>query len=204
MSVALPALVLASASPRRAELLRSAGLDFRVLAPNADESASGRWPAAMTVLVLARRKAEAVVPRAAGATHVLAADTLVVAPDGTLVGKPRDPADAARILRLLSGATHRVVTGVVVLRLADHRGFHRAQETRVTFRVLTDDEIAAYVATAEPMGKAGAYAVQGQASGFVSRIEGDESNVVGLPMAVARETLAEAGYALPSAPPSGA
>ena len=171
----MPDLILASASPRRAELLRLAGFTFDVLVADVDETVHpGESPEA-SVRRVAERKAEAVRPRA-GKRPVLAADTAVVV-DDLILGKPADAADATRMLRLLSGRTHVVMTGVCV------DGVSEVESTEVEFSRLTDDEIAWYVASGEPMGKAGAYAIQGLASRFITRIHGSYSNVVGLPIA---------------------
>jgi septum formation protein len=168
-------LVLASQSPRRSELLKSAGIAFRVQAANIDEThLAGETPVDY-VRRLAREKAEAVPGEL-----VLGADTVVVV-DGQILGKPIDAADAVRMLQLLSGRKHEVITGICLKGrevVVDH------EVTDVFFAVLTAMEIEEYVATGEPMDKAGAYAIQGLASRFVQRIEGSYSNVVGLPVAM--------------------
>ena len=172
-------LVLASASPRRADLLRAAGLTFEVAAADIDERVhDGEGPASY-VERLAREKAARVAATRADA-FVLAADTTVVV-DGEILGKPEDAIDAGRMLRLLSGRRHEVLTGVC---LTGPGPFERAAVVRTTvaFARLTDEEIAWYVATGEPLDKAGAYAVQGLASRFIERIEGSHPNVVGLPV----------------------
>jgi septum formation protein len=167
-------LVLASQSPRRSELLRSAGIAFRAQAANINETVrAGEMPEAY-VRRLAREKAESIPGEL-----VLGADTVVVV-DGEILGKPVDAGDAARMLRLLSGRRHEVITGICVKGrelIVDH------EITAVVFAPLTEKEIQDYVATGEPMDKAGAYAIQGWASRFVKRIEGSYSNVVGLPVA---------------------
>jgi septum formation protein len=193
-------LVLASASPRRRELLAQAGFTFEVRpAYIPEEPRAGEDPIAYVVR-LAREKAEAVYagssrsatadPSAAVAAAtsaqddslvVLGADTTVVL-DGLILGKPEDAADAARMLRLLSGRTHRVITGVAVVTAA--RTEVSAEVTAVKFLTLSEEEIAAYIATGEPMDKAGAYAIQGRAAKWIPRIEGDYFNVVGLPIAL--------------------
>lgn len=153
----------------------------------------GESPADL-VARLSLEKARAVRARRPGAV-TLAADTVVVS-GGSALGKPRDPADAVQMLRSLSGATHEVWTGVSILGRSEERTFSVC--TLVTFRELNADEIAAYVAGGEPMDKAGAYAIQGGAAGFVTRIEGSYTNVVGLPLAEAVEALRQAGVEVPS------
>jgi septum formation protein len=188
-------LVLASASPRRRELLAQAGYEFRVLPANiAEERLADEDPIAF-VTRLAREKAELIATRLTAEDPepprlVLGADTVVVVA-GEVLGKPRDAADAARMLRLLSGRTHEVVTGVCLVSL--YRGEYRyreqrncltvAETTSVTVKTISDEEIAAYIATGEPMDKAGAYAIQGYAARWIPRIEGCYFNVVGLPLA---------------------
>jgi septum formation protein len=179
-------LVLASASPRRAELLRAAGIDFDIQPANVDEAiAPGESPNEY-VLRLAEAKARLVYERDVRRT-VLAADTAVVV-DAHILGKPLDDADAARMLRMLSGRTHQVLTAVSVF----HPGQivdTRADTTTVEFAPLSETDITWYVSSGEPMDKAGAYAVQGLASRFVTRIEGSYSNVVGLPVALVYQML---------------
>ena len=179
-------LILASASPRRAEILRSAGIRFVVRPAHIDEAVRPAESPRQLVARLACEKALACARRCTRPALVLGADTEVVI-GRRILGKPASRADARRMLRLLSGKTHRVLTGIALLELpAGQRParLHTAVEsTRVTFASLTTREIAAYVATGEPMGKAGAYAVQGGAAKFVTRIEGCYSNVVGLPLA---------------------
>lgn len=179
-------LLLASRSPRRAELLRAAGFDFDVQPANADETVHPGEPPEAYVRRVAEAKARAVLPSAAGRI-VLAADTTVVV-RGAILGKPADPEDAARMLRMLSGTSHDVLTGVTTARTGEEP-ITRVETTRVEFSRLTEDEIAWYVASGEPMDKAGAYAVQGLASRFVTRVEGSWSNVVGLPVALVYEML---------------
>jgi septum formation protein len=173
-------LILASASPRRAELLTQAGFSFTVDAADVDETRYDDEAAARYVARVARAKVAAVVPRHPAGALILAADTTVVV-DGEVLGKPEDAVDAARMLSLLSGRTHEVLTAVAI-----RRGDLEPVEvvtTQVTFLELSRAEIAWYVATGEPDGKAGAYGIQGRAARFVERIEGSWSNVVGLPIA---------------------
>lgn len=186
-----PGLILASGSPRRADLLRQIGLPFRVVEPAVDEPLEEATESlADWVTRCAVQKATDVGSRVSGAV-ILAADTVVALGEHRL-GKPRDPADAARMLTLLSGMTHEVVTGLAVLG-PDGTCSVAAERTRVTFRPLSPPEIAAYVHTGEPADKAGAYAIQGRAGLFVRRIEGCYSNVVGLPLARAAEMLKHVG-----------
>jgi septum formation protein len=180
-------LVLASASPRRQELLRNAGIRFEVQAAHIDEAPLPGESAKNCAERLAREKALAVAkqrPR----DVVLGADTVVVVDDQTL-GKPVDAADAARMLRMLSGREHQVITGVCVV--ANGESFVASETTTVAMSEISEKETADYVATGEPMDKAGAYAIQGVASRWIPRIEGDYSNVVGLPVALVWRMLQE-------------
>jgi septum formation protein len=182
-------LVLASASPRRKELLTQAGYTFVVRAAHIPEDPQpGEDPIAY-VTRLAREKAEAVYGLLgdAGAV-VLGADTTVTL-DDHILGKPEDAADAARMLRLLSGRTHRVITGVAVV--AAGRAEVAAEVTAVRFLTISDREIAEYIATGEPMDKAGAYAIQGRAARWIPRVEGCYFNVVGLPISLVTALLDE-------------
>lgn len=182
-------LVLASASPRRKELLRNAHLAFTVAPADVHEKREeGEAPAAYAER-LARDKARAVADRH-GAQLVLGADTIVVIGDEVLE-KPADAEDAVRMLRRLSGRTHEVITGVCL----KGNGFEdvRSETTHVTMSEIPEDEVAQYVASGEPMDKAGAYAVQGMASRWVTRLEGDYFNVVGLPVALVYRMLREHG-----------
>ena len=173
-------LILASASPRRAELLTSAGFIFEVAAANVDETPAPDEAPDVYALRVAGEKASATAARRGRHGNILAADT-VVAAGGAILGKPADRADAARMLRLLSGGVHQVHTAVVVTGLAGDRS--EVVTTQVRFVPLTDAEIAWYVASGEPAGKAGAYAIQGRGARFIDWIEGSWSNVVGLPIA---------------------
>jgi septum formation protein len=178
-------LILASASPRRAELLRQAGFAFTVAHADLDETPRAGEAPEVYVRRLAEAKAAAV---AAGhpAAVVLGADTTVVV-DGDIVGKPADAAEAAAMLARLQGRDHDVLTGVAVIGPAGQES--AVARTRVWFAVMTPAEVAAYVATGEPMGKAGAYAIQGWASRYVTRLDGSYPNVVGLPVALVHELL---------------
>lgn len=197
-------LVLASASPRRRQLLAQIGLAFRVRESDVDEGpllAGADDPRRLT-RGLALAKAMAVGRRETDAL-VLAADTVVVL-DGEILGKPRDAGEAAAMLSRLQGRTHRVVTGVAVLDAATGRSRTAAEETRVTLRELSPAEIATYVAGGEPMDKAGAYAVQGLGAVLVTRIDGCFYNVVGLPLALTADLLRDFGLSLRDALGKGA
>jgi len=187
-------LILASGSPRRRELLTQAGYVFEVRAAEIDESLrEGEEPVAY-VTRLAREKAEAVFRKVAGelagGITVLGADTSVVV-DGVILGKPRDGEDAARMLRMLAGRRHEVITGVAVVK--DGRVEVVSETTWVEFLPVGEAEIAAYVASGEPMDKAGAYGIQGWAARWIPRIEGCYFNVVGLPVARVAAMLDGAG-----------
>ena len=176
----VPMLVLASASPRRQELLRNAGIAFEVHPADIAEDSLPGEAAKNCAERLAREKA-LTVARQRPHDVVLGADTVVVI-DGQLLGKPSDAADAARMLRLLSGRSHCVITGVALVTAEAVEV--AAEATAVRFLTLSSEEIDAYVATGEPMDKAGAYAIQGRAARWIPRIEGDYFNVVGLPIAL--------------------
>jgi septum formation protein len=180
-------LVLASASPRRQELLRSAGISFEVQPADIAEDILPGETAKNCAERLAREKALAVAGERPQAC-VLGADTVVTI-DGRILGKPSDADDAARMLRLLSGRQHQVITGVCLV--VRGQASVASETTLVTMSEITDTEIADYVATGEPMDKAGAYAIQGIASRWIPRIEGDYSNVVGLPVALVWRMLCE-------------
>ena len=170
-------LILASGSPRRRELLSRMGYTFEICAPDVDEHVTGH--ASDIVFTLAQRKARAAAERFDEGV-IIASDTLVSL-DGAPLGKPEDAADAHRMLAALSGREHEVFTGVCVIDAATGKRETRSVRTGVTFRALTDEEIDAYIATGEPMDKAGAYAIQGGAGAFVSRLDGEFDNVVGFP-----------------------
>ncbi|MHC1785531.1 MAG: nucleoside triphosphate pyrophosphatase [Christensenellales bacterium] len=182
-------IVLASSSPRRLELLRGIGLQFTVCAVPVDEDRAG--PPERVVVELARLKAQATAALHPGAL-IIGADTLVSVAGQTL-GKPQDAGDALRMLRLLQGTWHSVHSGLCVLDAAQDRAYLHHEETLVQFEPLEDDEMRAYIATGEPLDKAGAYAMQGIAGMFVSRIKGSHSNVIGLPLAALRHLLRQAG-----------
>jgi septum formation protein len=183
-------LILASSSPRRAELLRAAGIVFTVRAADVDEAIMPNESPGDYVLRLSREKARAV---AQGHELALGADTTVVI-NGEIMGKPADAEVAGRMLRALSGQWHEVLTGVTLAR-AD-RILSAVSSTRVKFAELSDAEIEWYISTGEPMDKAGAYAIQGRASLFIEGVEGSYSNVVGLPMRLTYELARQLGVEL--------
>lgn len=179
-------LILASGSPRRRELLDLIGLTYTVETPDVDESFSGR--PSETVMEISRRKAAAVAARHSDSI-IIAADTLVFA-DGAL-GKPHTPERAKEMLRSLAGNWHHVYTGITVINTRSGRVLRNVDKTRVHLVPMTEQEIDAYVATGEPLDKAGAYGIQGMGGMFVDRIDGSYSNVVGLPMSMLRIMLAQ-------------
>jgi septum formation protein len=186
-------LILASASLRRAEILRSAGLPFLVLSSAVDETPiPGESPLEL-VRRLAAAKAELAAARAVGPAIVIAADTIVTL-DGAMLGKPRTTEDARQMLEKLAGRTHSVITGVALVRLPDveRREFH--ETTHVHMGALDEEEIVRYLSSGEPFDKAGAYAIQGRAGRYIPRIEGCYYNVVGLPLARLCNALAELGW----------
>ena len=174
-------LILASASPRRAELLASAGFQFEVISADVDEAPLANESPRDYALRVAGDKARVISQQCQDpGTVVLGADTVVVA-GNEILGKPKDSDDARRMLQLLSGTAHDVLTGVVIRRQSGERT--AVVTTRVWFQRLDDSEISWYVDSGEPEGKAGAYAIQGRAARFIERIDGSWSNVVGLPVA---------------------
>jgi len=189
-----PDIYLASNSPRRAELLRQIGVDFRVIAADVDESAAADETPEAHVTRLALEKARAGHAPLQGDHRrpVLGADTMVVVGD-VAMGKPRDREEAIHMLQSLSGRTHRVLSAVA---LVDDAEAFRLNISTVTFRTLTIAECAAYWGTGEPRDKAGGYAIQGLAAMFVSRLEGSYSGVMGLPLYETAELLAAAGVTL--------
>ncbi len=185
-----PPLLLASASPRRLELLRALGLEPLVRPADVDETLRPGEDPHDAAERLARAKAAAVAAAAPAGSVVLAADTIVVL-DGEALGKPRDGDDARRMLRALRGRGHDVVTGVALAR--DGILVSGRETTEVLFAPMTDEEVDAYVASGEPADKAGAYALQGLGGLFVERITGTPSNVIGLPFRLVRRLGAEVG-----------
>lgn len=186
-------IILASASPRRADILGQAGIAFSVLSSAIDETPYLRESPEALVLRLAGAKAELVAARSVGPAYVVAADTVVVA-DGQILGKPRSTDDARHILESLSGRAHQVLTGVTIIRLPDAQRRQFVESTRVTFAALTAEEISSYLSSGEPFDKAGAYAIQGIAARFIPRIEGCFYNVMGLPLAHLLIELREFGW----------
>ena len=182
-------LILASASPRRAKLLRAIGLDFAVRVSHAAEVTEGLPRTIVSENALTKARAIADDPNAL----VIGADTIVVL-DGAVFGKPVDAADAARMLTALSSRTHEVYTGVCVLDAATGHSAADVSVTRVTFVDILPDEIRQYVATGDPLDKAGAYGIQGMARMFVESIEGNWDGVMGLPTSIVRKLLHSVGY----------
>jgi nucleoside triphosphate pyrophosphatase len=186
-------LILASASPRRAEILRNAGYAFTVLSSAVDETPFPEESASAHVSRLAAAKAELVAARAVGPAIVLAADT-IVALENRILGKPRSEDDARHMLEILSGRAHTVLTGVTMVRLPDAERIDFVESTLVHFAHLDEEEISRYLATDEPHDKAGAYAIQGRAGRYIPRIEGCYFNVVGLPLARVQQALTDLGW----------
>ena len=184
-------IILASKSPRRRALLEQMGVrDFRIVTPDIDEHMDRDLPPAELVRQISLEKAQTVAAQADPNTVVIAADT-VVALDGVVLGKPADKEEAFRMLSLLSGNRHQVYTGLTVLR--GEQVFSQWEETAVTFRALTAEEIEAYIATGEPMDKAGAYGIQGYGALFIQGISGDYYNVMGLPVCRLGQILGQLG-----------
>ena len=184
-------IILASKSPRRRALLEQMGVrDFRIVTPDIDEHMDRGLPPAELVRQISLEKAQAVAAQADPNTVIIAADT-VVALDGVVLGKPADKEEAFRMLSLLSGNRHQVYTGLTVLR--GEQVFSQWEETAVTFRSLTAEEIEAYIATGEPMDKAGAYGIQGYGALFIEGISGDYYNVMGLPVCRLGQILGQLG-----------
>jgi septum formation protein len=186
-------LILASASPRRAEILRDAGFSFTVMSSAVDETPIPGESGQDLVQRLADAKAELVAARAVGPAIIVAADTVVLI-EGEILGKPRTTEDARQMLTRLSGHVHSVVTGVSLIRLPDAERRSFVETTQVHFAALDSEELNRYLATEEPSDKAGAYAIQGRAGRYVSRIEGCYFNVVGLPLARLCHSLSELGW----------
>ena len=186
--------ILASASPRRKELLETLGLNFQIITGDADEeSVSGEGvPVGIYVQELALLKAAAAAKYVLKKKKVIiiAADTVVIQ-DGRVLGKPRDEKEAYFMLKTLSGKDHEVYTGICIMRVSDGKTCCNSQCTKVLFKDLTDEMIASYIATGEPMDKAGSYGIQGKGSVLVSKIDGDYNNVVGLSTSLLSDMLKE-------------
>ena len=186
-------LILASASPRRAEILRSAGFTFSVLSSAVDETPMPGEGAADLVKRLSAAKGELAAARAVGPAILIAADTVVVL-EGAILGKPRTSEAARQMLEKLSGRTHAVVTGVTLIRLPDVERREFVETTQVHFTSMSKEEIVQYLASGEPFEKAGSYAIQGRAGRYIPRIDGCYFNVVGLPLARVCRELADLGW----------
>ena len=186
-------LILASSSPRRGEILHDAGISFTVLSSAVDETPYANESPQQLVQRLADAKADLVAARTVGASIIIAADTVVVLDKKTL-GKPRSTDEARRMLEMLSGRTHSVITGVSILRLPEMERRQFVETTLVHFARLSSEDLSRYLATGEPFDKAGAYAIQGHAGRYIPRIEGCYFNVVGLPIARVVAALRELGW----------
>lgn len=189
-------LILASKSPRRAEILHRAGITFGVQAAHVNEARRPRESAHTYVRRLAAAKAHVAVERAKHKKEraiVISADTVVFA-QGKILGKPADVKEARRMLRLLSGKTHQVLTGLAIVALPEGKARHHVETTRVKFAKLSNTEIDDYIATGEPFDKAGAYGIQGIGGRFVTAIEGCYFNVMGLPLSRVWTILQDLGY----------
>jgi septum formation protein len=184
-------IILASASPRREEILKKTGLPFRVVASNYHEEVDSAMSPRSLARLLSLKKAEAVAERYQKAL-VIGADTFIVF-KGRIIGKPHTKAEARRMLTMLNGKTHTVITGFTIIDGESGKKVSRSAETTVVLKKLTRAEIDGYVRTGEPLDKAGAYAVQGIGAAIVSRIEGDYFNVMGLPFSKLVESLKEFG-----------
>jgi len=192
-------LILASSSPRRADILRDAGISFTVLSSAVDETPYANETPQQLVQRLADAKADLVAARAVGSSLIVAADTVVVI-DQQILGKPRSTEEARRMLEVLSGRTHSVITGVTIVKLPEMERRQFVETTLVHFAYLSSDDLSRYLATGEPFDKAGAYAIQGHAGRYIPRIEGCYFNVVGLPIARLVAALRELGWSEDSEP----
>lgn len=188
-----PQIVLASASPRRRELLSSAGVQFQVIPSHIDEIQQADEGPEEFVLRLSQEKAAEVAQRSTiSGRWFIGSDTIVLC-DDQILGKPENHNDSARMLRMLSGRSHQVVSGYAILDRHNNRWIRRSITTDVTFRILTDHEISGYIASGEPADKAGSYAIQGLGSFMVTQINGSYSSVVGLPLAQIIDDLQQLG-----------
>lgn len=189
-----PALILASESPRRKQLLSEAGFSFDVVPVKVSEIPNKNLNVNDQILDIARRKASAALPLLKTSRQdpfiVLCADTEVIF-DGAPLGKPADRQDAYRILKLLSGKYHEVITAVCLVESSTGKEVSQTETTKIYFRTLTDDEIWTYIDTGEPMDKAGAYGIQGQGGKFIERFDGPFDNVVGLPIDLVKNLLSK-------------
>lgn len=174
-------VLLASASPRRKSLMNVLGIDFEIKISNCEEKVEKNQTVENIVMSLSLQKAEAVADGLNGEYVIIGADT-VVSYEDEILGKPKDKDDAIRMLKLLSGKTHSVYTGFTIINTADNSIITDYEKSDVTFRKLTEKEIIEYVSANNPMDKAGAYSIQGTASSFVEKLDGDYNNVVGLPI----------------------
>ncbi|HTZ34231.1 MAG TPA: Maf family protein [Methylomirabilota bacterium] len=192
-------LILASSSPRRAQILRDAGISFTVISSAVDETPYANEAPQEMVQRLADAKVDLVAARSVGSAIIVAADTVVVL-DKQILGKPRSTDEARRMLEMLSGRTHSVITGVSMVRLPEMDRRQFVETTLVHFARLTAEDLKQYLATGEPFDKAGAYAIQGHAGRYIPRIEGCYFNVVGLPVAHVVAALHELGWSEESEP----
>lgn len=186
-------IILASKSPRRKQLLSMLGLEFTIQTADIDETMDPSQTPAHEVAAVAQRKAEKIAQTASPDDVIVSADTIVVI-DGKILGKPKTEEDAARMLRLLSGRTHTVYTGLSVF--TQGKAETQVVSTEVTFRALSDAEIGAYINTREPMDKAGSYGIQGYGAMFVSHLDGDYFAVMGLPVCTLSQMLRRAGVSV--------
>ncbi len=191
-------IILASASPRRRELLQQVGFDFEVIPSRADEhGVEGERPEEHVIRLSLDKAREVSTRDDIEARWIIGSDTIVLR-DNDILGKPVDAEEAAQMLRSLSGRTHQVLSGYAILDRRTGENRTAAVTTRVTFRSLTDAEITGYIATSEPVDKAGAYAIQGLGAFMVSRIEGSYTNVVGLPLCEVVQALEALGAPMPA------
>jgi septum formation protein len=174
-------IILASASPRRREILEKANIRFDIITADIDESMDDKIAPCLAAQQIALKKAAAVSKKVSGSAYVISADTIVCVEDRVL-GKPRDEEEAFEMLTKLSGNSHEVITGVCIMQLPGCKAATFCDRTRVYFNKVSGDEISEYIKSGEPMDKAGAYGIQGKGSFLVSKIEGDYQNVVGLPI----------------------
>ncbi len=187
-------IILASASPRRKEILGTTGLKFDICVSDYEEDLSIKKEPRALARFLSRKKAEDVAPKYKNAI-IIAADTFIVF-RGKLLGKPHTPKEAVKMLTMFNGNAHSVITGFTILDTGSNKRVSRSIETKVYFKKLTQKEIKAYVRTKEPLDKAGAYAIQGLGALFVEKIEGDFFNVVGLPLCELAESLKKFGVTI--------